>query len=383
MTVFLLFYLTIYGGVNLFFLWEMRRAFRLSGVSIWILTSFLIFMVLGPIVVRYLEHGGMIAVAKLMAYVVYSWMALAFWFFMIGLIRDLWNTLIWIIARFLPIASKIAIPIYGSTSVFLILILLAGMWSLREAHHIRLERVTIQTGSLLPGSPPMTVCQISDVHLGLLVGEWRLRQIIDLVNQAHPDMIVMTGDLVDGTTGHMNHLADLMASLHAPLGKFAITGNHEFYAGIKPSLAFIKSAGFRILRGESIAINERVLVVGVDDSGASVSDESPTTSENQILPSMNPRPLTLLLKHRPLINPASLGRFDLQISGHTHRGQIFPFNFFVQMSFPMIDGLYPLAKGSLLYTSRGAGTWGTSDEVDVAPDRDSFHHRSGPGEKRR
>jgi hypothetical protein len=147
------------------------------------------------------------------------------------------------------------------------------------------------------------------------------------------------------------------------LGKYAVTGNHEFYAGLAQALETIERSGFRVLRGEGVTLDGVVNIVGVDDpTGGNTIDEA------SLLGSIQNGIFTLYLKHRPEVLEESCGLFDLQLSGHAHRGQIFPFRFLTGMVYPMQNGLYDLASGSKLYTSRGSGTWGPPIRVLSPPE---------------
>jgi len=141
-------------------------------------------------------------------------------------------------------------------------------------------------------------------------------------------------------------------------GKFAITGNHELYAGLEPSRGFMRSAGFKILQGEEFTIPGLITIAGVDDpvikrfSGAAVDEEQ------RLLAGFPKDTYTLLLKHRPALQEASIGRFDLQLSGHVHKGQLFPFNLLTYLFYPVKAGINHYPQNTLLYVSRGTGTWG-------------------------
>jgi predicted MPP superfamily phosphohydrolase len=247
---------------------------------------------------------------------------------------------------------------------FLALLLLGlalGLWAIAEAWRIRLEHLEIRTAKLPPHLHQLKVAQISDLHLGLIVGEERLERVLSLIREAEPDLLVCTGDLVDAQMDHLNHLASLLDQVKPPLGKFAVLGNHEFYAGIDQSERFLRLAGFTILRGTRYLSGGLFAVVGVDDPVALYRQPgtlTPDEQEAEALAAPGSRPFTLLLKHRPSVRTESLGQYDLQLSGHTHKGQIFPFTLVTRLWFPRQDGLWRLEGGSLLYVSRGTGTWG-------------------------
>ncbi|UCD90038.1 MAG: metallophosphoesterase, partial [Desulfobacterales bacterium] len=178
------------------------------------------------------------------------------------------------------------------------------------------------------------------------------------VKAANPDIFVSTGDLVDGQMDDLENLANMLKEIPVNHGKFAITGNHEFYAGLPRSLDFIKKAGFTILRGDGAAVSEWLNIVGVDDNAGNYYGLARSVSEKELLSRFSREKFTLLLKHRPLIDKDAVGFFDLQLSGHAHKGQIFPFSLITRLSFPTHSGLLNLGKNALLYVNRGSGTWG-------------------------
>jgi predicted MPP superfamily phosphohydrolase len=219
----------------------------------------------------------------------------------------------------------------------------------------------LQTMKLPPQVEKITIAQISDVHLGPMVGERRLARIVRLLERFKPDLVVATGDLVDAQMDRLNNLAAMLATLNPPLGKFAIAGNHEFYAGIRQSGRFLSAAGFNFLRNEGFKLNGLINIVGVDDPAwkSRYPQNGQVGKEEKILlADSGSERFTLLLKHRPTVEMESIGQFDLQLSGHTHGGQIFPFNLITRLYYSRQRGLHRLDKGSVLYVSRGTGTWG-------------------------
>jgi predicted MPP superfamily phosphohydrolase len=227
-----------------------------------------------------------------------------------------------------------------------------------EALSIRTEHVTVKTPKIPETIGRIRVAQISDVHLGLIVGKSRLNRILEKVKDASPDILISTGDLVDGQMDELDTLTDMIKNIPTTYGKFAVTGNHEFYAGLDRALAFTKKAGFTILRGKGLTISNILNIAGVDDPAGKRYVPSFVVSEKALLEKMPGDKFTLFLKHQPVISSESIGRFDLQLSGHTHKGQIFPFYLFTKLFYRMHSGLSKLNGNALLYVSRGSGTWG-------------------------
>ncbi len=357
MIYFILFYFGIYGGMHLYFLLKCHLACGTEGWHALFLILFLLLMLNGPILVRILERHGAVLPATILAWISYIWMAVLLWFVFLGLIRDIWNTAVRLMGRVLPGAYSLVIPAKFAFVAILVLIGTATVWGFIEGRSLRTERVTIQTDLLPPGTGPVRIAQISDVHIGLIEGKKRIDQIISILFEEDPDILVSTGDLVDGNVPHTDHLAHLFALYRPPWGKFAVTGNHEFYAGLEGSLQFHEDAGFQVLRGTSVEAGP-IRIAGVDDPAGSHTGETTFLDETAALSTVHQDQFTILLKHQPLVQDPSVGLFQLQLSGHTHKGQIFPFSIPVRLRYRYYAGLFSLGQGSKIYTSRGTGTWG-------------------------
>jgi len=362
MSLFLLTYFFVYGLLHLYLFLKARAACHFGlgpGIAV---AVFMLVMMATPVTARLMDRQVGIIPARCLAYLGYTWMGLAFLLFCLSLGVDLYNLTMRLITALT--GSPAARLLLTGKKAFLTLLFLGlalGLWAMVQAWQIRLEHLEITTAKLPPPLHQLKVAQISDLHLGLIVGERRLERVLALIRQAEPDLLVCTGDLVDAQMDNPNHLASLLDRVKPPFGKFAVLGNHEFYAGIDQSERFLRLAGFTILRGTRALPGGLFAVVGVDDPAVLYRQPSASTPDEQeaaALAAPGSRPFTLLLKHRPSVRAESLGRFDLQLSGHTHKGQIFPFTLVTRLWFPRQDGFYRLEGESLLYVSRGTGTWG-------------------------
>jgi len=368
MSLFLLTFILIYGGLHAYGLWKLQSAFSLGFRAMLPLLLVAVFLVLSPLLTRVSERAGHEGAALVLAHIGYPWMGFLFLFFVFSLLLDLGRLL----NHFLP--SPGGNPgtwffLKGSVPFFLAFgaALLVSLCGALEARHLRVERLSVETEKLPPERTTVKILQISDVHLGLLVGKNHLERIARIIREEQPDLLVSTGDFVDGTLCHLPGLAESIRDLPAPFGKFAVTGNHEFYAGLPEALRFTEKAGFRILRGETVRLPGLLSITGVDDPAAGQSAGATDKTEKALLPDRGGL-FTLLLKHRPIVQPSPEGRFDLQLSGHTHRGQIFPFTLITAIAYPYQSGTYTLAGGSLLHVSRGTGTWGPPLRVLSPPE---------------
>lgn len=357
MRLFLLVFFLLYGGLHLYAFTKLRAAVAPPFLATALIVLFMLLMTAAPVVVRMAETRGFETFARAAAYAGYTWMGVLFLFCSVSAVLDLYKLLIYGAA--LVLKKDLAALLPSPKTAFSLPLAIAAavaVYGHFEARHIRAERVVIRTPKLPKEIGRLTIAQISDVHLGLIVREARLRKILALVREARPDLFISTGDLVDGQLARMNGLAWMLREITAPYGKFAITGNHEFYAGIEQSLAFTREAGFTLLRGESIT--GIISIAGVDDSAGKSFAGYRHVSERSLLGQLPRDTFRVFLKHRPVLEQESAGLFDLQLSGHTHKGQIFPFSILTYFYYPVHAGLSALPGGGQLYVSRGSGTWG-------------------------
>jgi hypothetical protein len=315
-------------------------------------------MTFAPFFIRLLERYEYQLAARVLSYIAYLWMAALFLFFCSSIVLDLANAFVRIASRIPHVGfSGLLVPVKASFLVSVGLSLAICLYGYFDALNIRTERLLIETAKLPASVSRLTIVQISDVHLGLIVGCSRLKKIVDIVKAEKPDIFISTGDLVDAQINNMEGMADLLRSVHTPYGDYAITGNHEYYAGIRQALAFTGECGFTLLRGEA-AKNSVINIVGVDDpTGVQMKIDKPEP-ETALLSALPKDRFTLLLKHRPVVDRDAAKLFDLQLSGHTHKGQIYPFTYVSEIAYPLNAGRFDLPAGSILYVSRGTGTWG-------------------------
>jgi predicted MPP superfamily phosphohydrolase len=354
--LFIITFTSLYASMHVHAFLKLRRAVALSGIATALIAAFMILMILTPIIVRVVESADFERTARVFAYVGYSWMGLLFLFFAAAFTLDVWRFLVYVTEGLLK-ASLGALKFSARQAFFLPLFaaVLSAGYGMYEARIIRTERLVLKSPKI---TRPIRIAQISDVHLGILIREGMLDRILEKVKAASPDIFVSTGDLVDGQTDSLNGVGSLLREVKAPLGKYAVTGNHEFYAGLDRSLEFTKQAGFRVLREEGTSVSGLINIAGVDDPAVRGYGPSKEVPEKDLLSGLPKDKFTLFLKHRPDVEKSAVGLFDLQLSGHAHKGQIFPWTLLVRLVFPQIAGLYDLSSGSALYVSRGSGTWG-------------------------
>ena len=359
MALFILSFFLIYGSLHYYLFCKLKAALHPSPPVLAGLVIFLALMTLAPLLINLLERQVPQLLVRVLAYVGYSWMGFLFIFVSLSLLVDFYRLLHYLAARLTSWDLRLFFP--AKQPVFfttLFLSLGTFVYGIFEAREIRIENIVVKSAKIPAGLGRIRVAQISDVHIGIMMRGERLKRILAKVRACEPDLLVSTGDLVDGQGESLSEAYQFFQDCSPPLGRFAVTGNHELYAGLELALDFTARAGFTVLRGEGRTVGGLINIAGFDD--AVVSGKSPKTDDSvgQVLKSLPADKFTLLLYHRPLIAKDTLGAFDLQLSGHTHKGQIFPFSLVTGLFFPMQAGYFTLPGHSALYASRGTGTWG-------------------------
>ncbi len=234
---------------------------------------------------------------------------------------------------------------------------------------VRLER-------LPPALSGLTIAQITDLHVGPTIGERDVRRVVDQVNALRPDLVAVTGDLVDGPVAQLGGAIAHLGRLRARHGVYFVTGNHEYYAGVREWVAELRRLGLRVLVNERVAIGDAGAsfdLAGINDYGAAGLGSGFGPDLGRALAGRDPERGLVLLAHQPRgVEDAVRAGVELQVSGHTHGGQIAPFNLVVGAVFPYLKGLYPDVRAGdrrgQVFVSRGTGYWGPPLRLGSPPE---------------
>lgn len=356
MLTFLSVALLIYGSMHLYALGKVWMAFPHSfGLGL-ALTLAGIALTCSPLLVWYLERQSWHRTTVATAWVSYTWMGYLFLFLCIGVVFDLSHALATLLHFNWPLSGALTF-----SAVSLLALAMLG-YGFIEARQIQVKEINITTPKLAAGR--VTIAQISDLHLGIMQGDEFLERVLSKLRELKPDILVATGDIVDGQGDNLAALARHFQTYTPPLGAYAVTGNHEYYAGLENSLNFLRNAGFTVLRGESVQAGG-IMLAGVDDPSAMSTGQQTELDTRKALAAVTAHDFIVLLKHQPVIDNTP---FDLQLSGHIHGGQIFPFVYLTRLTYHVHSGLTELADGRRLYVSRGAGTWGPPIRLFAPPE---------------
>ncbi len=293
------------------------------------------------------------------AWLAYTWLGFLLYLFLLAVLGDVGRAVAGVVGalpedadRRLALARMIAAAVGAVSGV----LGLAGVANVARGFEVRRVRVPI---ARLPASASgYAIVQISDVHVGPTIGKGFVEHMVREANALSPDLIVITGDLVDGTVAQLQALVEPLRGLRARDGVFFVTGNHEYYSGADEWIAHLETLGVRVLRNERVPIGDAFDLAGVDDTSAHRMLPHHGQDVPKALMGRDPTRAVVLLAHQPkAMTDALKGDVDLQLSGHVHGGQLVPFNWLARLDQPLIAGLHR-AGNMWVYVSMGTGYWG-------------------------
>lgn len=276
-------------------------------------------------------------------YLAYAWAGLVFiaFFIVAGF------SLVYKICMLCHIQAK---PVLAPLSA-VVLLLAAAMALYGGLQEPKIKHINV----VIPGAPDMTAAVISDSHLGTGVSLARFERALARLKAENPDALFVLGDLFEYGM-HRAKYAQALADVKTPLGSYGVLGNHEYYMGYENSVNFYKSAGLTLLQNKYQTLPNGVQVIGLNDIQ---TDKVSPERLSRLLVQTDPAKPRILLSHQPLLTAtAAEHAISLMLSGHTHNGQLFPFNLFVKMKYPYVYGLHRMGEQSQIYVTSGMFYWG-------------------------
>ncbi|OZD10324.1 metallophosphoesterase [Rhodococcus sp. 06-235-1A] len=309
--------------------------------------------------------------ARVPAFVGLTWLAVVLYLFLgtvlVGLVCTVLRVMFAVMRRESNNA-RLRVSRIGSSIVALVSVVTVG-YGLVEAATPRVTNTAVALGGLPAEFDGVRVALVSDIHAGPSRGADFVRKVVDSVNAQKPDVVLLDGDLIDGTVELVGADLEPLRELDAPLGVFAVSGNHEFYAGDGGEwLDFWSTLGIDVLRNERTTITRgdaAIDIAGINDATAPAPYEPDLAAA---LNGIDPDRFVLLMAHQPkqAVEASDFG-VDMQVSGHTHGGQIWPIRYLVPLQQPSVEGLDAIGN-TTLYTTRGAGAWGPPVRVAAPPE---------------
>lgn len=280
------------------------------------------------------------------------------WFssmFILTLLREVGLLLAEVVGSSTELASDTSLAVFACAALFT----LVGWFNARRT--ARVVKVDVPIVGLPQALHGFTIAQISDIHVGPTIKRAYLQPIVQRVNQLKADMVAITGDLVDGTVLDLAPHVSPLAELNSRHGTYFVTGNHEYYAGAHDWINELRRLGLRVLLNEHVVVQHDivpVVIAGVTDYTAHHFDPTHRSDPHAAAKGAPQDAIKLLLAHQPRSAAAAEeAGFHLQLSGHTHGGQFWPWRLAVPLQQPFVAGLDRL-QGMWIYTSRGTGFWG-------------------------
>lgn len=320
---------------------------------------------LSPLIISALRRADILSpdVFRIVSWCGYTLLGFVFIVFCLLMIRDIIWYVVYGSARLAGVDNWSLNPknisVLGHANlIVVVLAVLISLYALFEGTKIpRVTEMTIES-PLLENN--LRVVQLSDLHIDRSTPIERIEKIVDKVHSLNPEVIVLTGDIVDDDATALGDHLQALSELNAPYGVYASIGNHEFYNGLDIWIYQYRKLGFKLLfnQGETVANN--VFISGVPDAFTANSHPHLNINLSRALEGSRQKQFRILLSHNPEV-VESISRFNYQLvlSGHTHGGQIFPFHYFVKKANHYLSGNYNV-NGIDLHVSPGAGTWGPS-----------------------
>ena len=363
--------LVIYGLINTYIFTRFMQSIPAgSHIRMWAVILF--WAIVGSfIVARFLEWIYPCNFTEVLTWIGSFWLGAMVYFVLALLLIDLAR----LVNHFIPFFPKILYVDYQKTKLITLFILIGLVIVTVTAGFINARNPVIRSMDLhiskkINGGGTLKIAMASDIHLGTLVGKRGASRLVRMINGVHPDIILLAGDIVDEDLKSVTrrNLGDTLKNLVAPLGVYAITGNHEYIGGAAEAVAYLTRYNIKFLSDTIELIDNRFYLAGRDDRDKSRFTGKPRKPLADILKGIDHSFPILLMDHQPfqLSRPEELG-VDLQLSGHTHDGQIWPFNYITGAIYEVSWG-YKKKGNTHIYVSCGFGTWGPPMRIGNRPE---------------
>lgn len=365
-TLFIAVACAIVGALHYYFWVRLVRDTQLPTPARQIATTALIalagILVLAPVLSRWVPDIG-----RPMAWPGFVWLGMMFFLAVALFGTDLLRLLAWLFGRlsgyfvFDPTRRTLIARVFAGAALAAVTgVTTAAVRAARR--RARVKRVEVVLDRLPLAADGMRIVQLCDMHVGGLLSRDFVEEVVQTTNQLLPDVIAVVGDLVDGSVEQLRPAVAPMANLRARFGTFFVTGNHEYYSGVGPWTAELERIGMRVLRNQRVPVGTGEAgfdVAGVPDHHAGrFPEDGPGADVAQTMRGRDPARAVVLLAHQPIeIHEAARHGVDLQLSGHTHGGQIWPWGALVRLQQPFVRGLHRV-QDTQLYVSCGTGFWG-------------------------
>ena len=353
--------LAIYGSVNYYIFIRGWQSLPAGSTLRSIYLPLFLFVALSYMAGRILENVWLSKLSDVLVWIGSFWLAAMIYFLLIIIILDILR----LMNLIFPISPEFIKANYSETKriislvsfIVVVIIVFAGYIN---ALNPKISKLNLDVNKAANGRPSLNIVFASDIHLGTIVGRQRFDRIVDKINVLKPDIVLLPGDIVDEDLKPVirENIGESLRKLKAPLGVYASTGNHEHIGGVEEAYKYLTEHDIVVLRDSVIMVNNEFYLIGREDRDARRFSGRGRKTLEELMTGIDKEHPIILMDHQPFkLEEASSSRIDLQISGHTHNGQLWPFNY-------LTDAIYEVSRGykkkgdTHFYVSSGVGTWG-------------------------
>jgi predicted MPP superfamily phosphohydrolase len=329
-----------------------------------------IFFAFSYIAGRILERHTICMASSILIWIGSIWFGMMLYLFLGAVLCDLLRFVNWM-THLMPPASLLyeRVKLAAAVTVAALSALIVAGGYINTLHpHIKTLAMDIPKKA--GNRACLDVALVTDIHLGTIISNFRLEQMVDMVNTIRPDIVLLAGDIVDEDLAPViqNNLGGLLRSIRSRYGVYAVTGNHEYIGGVESACRYLRENGIIMLRDEAVLIDGCFYLIGREDRTISQFTGKRRKSLGEIMEGVDRRLPMILMDHQPLrLSDAAENGIDLQVSGHTHHGQLWPAGIITGMIYEISRG-YKLISGTNVYVSSGYGTWGPPSRVGTVPE---------------
>jgi uncharacterized protein len=369
--IFLFVALSVYSSVNFYILFRGYKA--LHGIGIFRIVIFSIFLItaISYPAGRIIEKFNICPFSDICIHIGSIWLAYMLYLFLAVLSVDV----IIILNRFIPLIPEFLIRPDLKTRIILVSLIfsaatvtvIAGYLNARNPVY---REVTLPVTKNGFGHNHLRILMISDVHLGTIISNSHVDHLVEMINAKNPDVVLFAGDLIDEDLKPViqNNLGEALRGIKATYGIYAVNGNHEFIGGADEADHYIEQHGIRVLRDEAVTVADALVIVGREDLASFRFAGKKRLALSDIMKDVPLDKTIVLMDHQPFnLEEGRSAGVDLQLSGHTHRGQLWPMNYLTKKIYEIDFGTLK-KDGSTVIVSTGFGTWGPPVRTGNTPE---------------
>ena len=369
--IFIVIVLAVYGLVNSYiFIRGLQAIPTGSAIRPWYIAAF--WGIASTFVLaRILERTYPCGFTGIITWIGSFWLAFMLYFILVALFVDVARGINHFVHIFPPSFyvdyQKTKLIVLVSSLALVTLIVATGFINARIP---RIKTLELHVAKAVKGEKSLNIVMASDVHLGTLIAKRKANRLVATINALHPDIVLFAGDVVDEDLAPVinNNLGANLLQIQSKLGVYAVTGNHEYIGSVEPAVKYLREHGITVLRDTAMLIDHRFYLVGREDRDKPRFTGKPRKELSELMKPVERSFPVILLDHQPFNLERSVEQgVDLQLSGHTHHGQLWPFNHITTAIYEISCG-YKLISHTHFYVSTGFGTWGPPVRLGNRPE---------------